>query len=80
MMNASLMSLEIWVIVLGLVLLLADLFMPAERRRFIAYAGIVALGVLFVMGISDTGHAFNNAFVQDGLAIFFKRFFSSMLG
>jgi len=75
MMNASLMSLEIWVIVLGLVLMLADLFVPADRRRFIGYAGIAALGVLLVMGIPDTGQAFNNAFVQDGLAIFFKRFF-----
>jgi NADH-quinone oxidoreductase subunit N len=74
-MNASLMSLEIWVIVLGLVLMLADLFVPAERRRFIGYAGIAALGVLLVMGMSDPGAAFNGAFVQDGLAIFFKRFF-----
>ena len=74
-MNASLMSLEIWVIVLGLVLMLADLFVPAERRRFIGYAGIAALGVLFVMSVPDTGVAFNGAFVQDGLAIFFKRFF-----
>ncbi len=74
-MNASLMSLEIWVIVLGLVLMLADLFVPGERRRFIGYAGIAALGVLFVMGMPDTGVAFHGAFVQDGLAIFFKRFF-----
>jgi NADH-quinone oxidoreductase subunit N len=74
-MNASLMSLEIWVIVLGLVLMLADLFVPAERRRFIGYAGIAALGVLFAMGMTDPGVAFNGAFVQDGLAIFFKRFF-----
>lgn len=74
-MNASLMSLEIWVIVLGLVLLLADLFVPAERRRFVAYAGIVALGVLFVLGFGGTGAAFHGAFIQDGLAIFFKRFF-----
>jgi NADH-quinone oxidoreductase subunit N len=74
-MNASLISLEIWVIVLGLVLMLADLFMPAERRRFIGYAGVVALGVLLVMDVSGTGVAFHDAFVQDGLAIFFKRFF-----
>ena len=69
------MSLEIWVIALGLVLMLADLFVPTERRRFIAYAGIAALGVLFVMGFGGTGVAFHGAFVQDGLAIFFKRFF-----
>jgi len=69
------MSLEIWVIALGLVLMLADLFVPAERRRFIAYAGIAVLGVLFVMGFGGTGVAFHGAFVQDGLAIFFKRLF-----
>ena len=69
------MSLEIWVIALGLVLVLSDMFMPAERRRFIGYAGIAALGVLFVMSVCAPGMAFNGAFVQDGLAIFFKRFF-----
>jgi NADH:ubiquinone oxidoreductase subunit 5 (subunit L)/multisubunit Na+/H+ antiporter MnhA subunit len=34
-MNSSLIMLEISVIGLGLVLMLADLFVPAERRRFI---------------------------------------------
>jgi NADH-quinone oxidoreductase subunit N len=75
-MNANLMSLEIWVIVLGLVLMLADFFMPVERRRYIGYAGVAALGVMLVMGVGgDTGMAFNGAFVQDGLAVFFKKFF-----
>jgi NADH-quinone oxidoreductase subunit N len=76
-MNASLMSLEIWVIGLGLVLMLADVFMPAERRRFLAYGAIAALGVLLVtqLGNCATGTAFNGMFVEDGLAIFFKRFF-----
>jgi NADH-quinone oxidoreductase subunit N len=74
-MNASLLSLEIWVIILGLVLMLADLFMPAERRRFIGYAGIASLGVMFFLSMSGPGVAFHDAFVQDGLAIFFKRLF-----
>jgi len=76
-MNASLMSLEIWVIIIGLVLMLADIFVPAERRRFIGYAGVAALGVLLVMVLSNAvpGTAFNNSFVQDGLSIFFKGFF-----
>jgi NADH-quinone oxidoreductase subunit N len=55
--------------------MLADLFVPAERRRFIGYAGIAALGVLLVMDLGDTGVAFHGSFVQDGLAVFFKRFF-----
>ncbi|MFZ0826740.1 MAG: NADH-quinone oxidoreductase subunit N [Verrucomicrobiia bacterium] len=74
-MNASLMSLEILVIGLGLVLMLADVFMPPERRRYLAYGAIAALGVMLLMGSGDTGSAFNGSFVQDGLAIFFKRFF-----
>jgi len=49
-MNTSLIGLEISVIGLGLVLMLADLFVPAERRRFIGYAGIAALGVLLACG------------------------------
>jgi NADH-quinone oxidoreductase subunit N len=79
-MNASLITLEISVICIGLVLMLADLFVPAERRRFIAYAAIVALGFLLFTKLGNgtssfTGTAFNNAFVNDGLALFFKRFF-----
>ena len=54
-MNSSLIMLEISVIGLGLVLMLADLFVPAERRRFIGYAAIAALGVLLVTSLSGNG-------------------------
>ena len=76
-MNASLMSLELWVIVLGVVLMLADFFVPPERRRFLAYLAIATLGTLLITNLGDTptGTAFNGAFVEDPLAIFFKRFF-----
>lgn len=80
-MNTHLISLEISVVCLGLVLMLADLFVPAERRRFIGYAAIGALGILLVLGLfgngnmSAAGTAFNGAFVNDGLSLFFKRFF-----
>jgi NADH-quinone oxidoreductase subunit N len=82
-MNASLnyIGLEISVIGLGLVLMLADFFVPAERRRFIGYAGIAALGALLLMSFSGNGtcsnfgFAFNNSFVNDGMSLFFKRFF-----
>jgi NADH-quinone oxidoreductase subunit N len=76
-MNLSLISLEIWVIALGLVLMLADFWMPAERKRFLGYAAAAALAVLLVMNLGNgaTGTAFNGMFVQDGLAVFFKRFF-----
>jgi NADH-quinone oxidoreductase subunit N len=79
-MNASLMTLEIWVIALGIVLMLADFFfdIPPERKRYLAYLGIAALGVMLltIMGSGTaTGTAFNGSFVEDPLAIFFKRFF-----
>ncbi|MGD0349021.1 MAG: NADH-quinone oxidoreductase subunit N [Verrucomicrobiota bacterium] len=80
-MNSALISLEACVIALGVVLLLADLIMPAERRRFLGYAAITALGLLLLTSLSGygscslTGTAFNGAFVEDGLAVFFKRFF-----
>jgi NADH-quinone oxidoreductase subunit N len=76
-MNASLMSLEICVAVIGIALMLADFFMPTERRQFLAYAAIVALATLLVtnLGIYITGTAFNGMFVEDALAVFFKRFF-----
>jgi NADH-quinone oxidoreductase subunit N len=80
-MNLSLMSLEISVVALGLVLLLADLWLPPERKRMLGYAAAAALAVLFFN--SFTGHcscglsgtAFGGMFVQDALAVFFKRFF-----
>src|SRR5450631_4380010 len=80
-MNSSLIILEISVIGLGLVLMLADLFVPAERRRFIGYAAIAALGVLLVTSLSGNGScgqfgtAFNGMFVNDALSLFFKQLF-----
>ncbi len=73
--------LEISVIGLGLVLMLADFFVPAERRRFIGYAAIAALGVLLVASLSGNGScgqfgtAFGGMFVNDALSLFFKQFF-----
>ena len=80
-MNASLMTLEICVMALGVVLMLADFWLPAERKKFAAYAAIAALAGLLVISFSGCGtcclggSAFNGMFVQDGLALFFKRFF-----
>ncbi len=79
-MNASLMFLEIWVVALGIVMMLADFFfcVTPERKRFLAYLGIAVLGVLFLELLgpdAPTGTAFHGAFVEDSMAIFFKRFF-----
>src|ERR1019366_8068935 len=79
-MNASLISLEISVIGLGLVLMLADFFVPAERRRYIGYAAIAALGVLLIASLSGNGScqfgtAFNAMFVTDPWSLFLKNLF-----
>jgi NADH-quinone oxidoreductase subunit N len=80
-MNASLMTLEVCVMALGVVLMLADFWLPAERKKFAGYAAIAALAGLLVISFSGCGTcglggtAFNGMFVQDGLAVFFKRFF-----
>src|SRR5450755_2349120 len=80
-MNSSLIMLEVSVVGSGLVLMLADLFVPAERRRFIGYAAIAALGVLLVTSLSGNGScgqfgtAFNGMFVNDALSLFFKQLF-----
>lgn len=75
-MNASLIILEIAVAVLGLGLLLADLWTPANLKRSLGYvaAAGVALILLGSLGL-ETGDAFGKMYVLDGLALFFKRFF-----
>ncbi len=84
-MNLSLMSLEISVVALGLVVLLADLGLPAERKRALGYAAAAVLAVLFLntftghcsCSLTDglTNSTCGGMFVQDGLSVFFKRFF-----
>ncbi len=80
-MNLSLMSLELSVAALGIVVLLADLWLPAERKRALGYFAAVALGLLFLNSFTGNcscagaGEAFGGMFVQDALAVFFKRFF-----
>ena len=75
------MSLEISVVALGIVVLLADLWLPAERKRALGYAAAAALGLLFLNSFTgncscaSVGEAFGGMFVQDALAVFFKRFF-----
>ena len=80
-MNFSLISLEVCVTVLGLVLLLADLWTPVERKKLLGYAAAAGLGLLLLVNLGGLGHctmpgtAFGGMFVQDALSIFFKRFF-----
>jgi len=79
-MNLSLMSLEITVVLLGLAVLLADLWLPAERRRALGYAAAAIVGILLLNTFdSHSGSVFGSAaggmFVQDALSVFFKRLF-----
>ena len=80
-MNASLITLELCVIALGVVLMLADFWMPPERKKFLAYAAAAALGGLLLVSFTGNGvcsafgTAFNGSFVNDALSLFFKRFF-----
>ncbi len=80
-MNISLISLELSVAALGIVVLLADLWLPVERKRALGYFAAAALGLLFLISFTGNcsctgaGEAFGGMFVQDALAVFFKRFF-----
>jgi len=75
-MNLSLISLELGVIALGTALLLADFWVPTSRKPMLAYPAIAALAGLFILSFNaDTGPAFNGSFVNDALALYFKRFF-----
>jgi len=61
--------------------LLADLWLPPERKRALGYFAAAALGLLFLNSFTSncscasTGEAFGGMFIQDALAVFFKRFF-----
>jgi len=76
------MSHELLVLALALGVLLADLWLPVHARKQLGYAAAVGLGLILVYSfvafqlVSDEPRlAFNNMFVLDGLALFFKRFF-----
>jgi NADH-quinone oxidoreductase subunit N len=80
-MNYSVTILEMAVVALGLGLLLLDLWTPVEMKRPLGYAAAAALGFVLLFSFSgfiDSGGtvtAFGGMYVQDGLALFFKRFF-----
>src|SRR6266566_3647710 len=80
-MNYSVTILEMAVVALGLGLLLLDLWTPLGMKRQLGYAAAAALGFVLLFSFSsfiDTGAtvaAFKEMYVQDALALFFKRFF-----
>ncbi len=78
-MNASLIGFEIAVVLLGLGLLLLDLWTPPERRRGLGLAAALSLLLVlvatFVVPIPQEAVGFGGGYLFDGLALFFKRFF-----
>jgi NADH-quinone oxidoreductase subunit N len=78
-MNVLLLKHELTLIVLGLGVLLADLWLPAERKRGLGYLAAAGVGLMLVCSlmtsVPDAPYAFGQMFVLDGLALFFKRFF-----
>src|SRR6266853_2567281 len=81
-MNLALLAHEWLVVGLGLILLLADLWLPASAKRGLGYvavagvAGILLSSLVFVnLSPGEAQYAFGRMYVLDGLALFFKRFF-----
>jgi NADH-quinone oxidoreductase subunit N len=78
-MNYSLITLEALTALVGLGVLLADLWMPASARRVLGYGAAAAIGCILVFAMGTlapaSGSAFGGMFVVDGMARFFKAFF-----
>ena len=81
-MNASLLSHEWLVIVLGLGLLLVDLWLPTPGKKNLGYAAAIGVATVLIysclwvqLGPNEVRYAFGQMYALDGLALFFKRFF-----
>lgn len=79
-MNLVAIKWEIAVVIAGLVVLLVDLWTPADRKRHdLGIAALISLlvifGATFFVQPEGTSWAFNYMHVMDDFAWFFKRFF-----
>lgn len=78
-MNFTAAILEMGVVLLGLGILLADLWLPPERERRLGYVAAAGLAVLLIASFfvqpAAPQFAFGGMYVLDALALFFKRFF-----
>jgi len=79
-MNASLIWIEIAVVLSALAILLVDLWLPVEKRRQLGYFAAAAVGLILIASFfwnpsSTPQFGFNNSYVLDPLALYFKRFF-----
>jgi NADH-quinone oxidoreductase subunit N len=78
-MNVSLMFIELAVVLSALAILLIDLWLPAEKRPQLGYFAAAAVGLILVGSFfwnpAGPQYAFNNTYVVDAFALYFKRFF-----
>ncbi len=88
-MNYSLLQVELLVALLGLGVLLADLWLPPRHRRALGLAAAAGLMLVFIVGIRGAVDTYAGAaeyafgapkartgmYVLDNLAVFFKQFF-----
>ncbi len=78
-MEAKPMLFEIAVLVIGLLALLRDLWVPAEEKRSVGFmvAGLLSATALsaFFVDLPEDVTAFGGIYALDGMAWFFKRFF-----
>jgi NADH-quinone oxidoreductase subunit N len=79
MTNLAAIGLELAVVATGLGVLLLDLWVRPEQRRWLTWAAILAVGGVFVasfaLTLPEPARAFGGLYVLDELALFFKRFF-----
>ena len=82
-MNIGLLIHEWLVAVLGLGLLLVDLWLPPSAKRNLGYAAAIGVSAILLYSLfavrlppgEVTQYAFGKMYALDGLALFFKRFF-----
>lgn len=78
-MNIAASILEIAVIGLGIIIMLADLWLPRDKKIWLGYASAAGLALILFgslnMSGSPTTLAFGDMYILDSFALFFKRFF-----
>jgi len=84
-MNVALLSHEILLLLLGVGILLADLWLPASQKRSLGYTAAAGVGIILLYSLfalcpacvpdGASLRAFGGMYVLDDMALFFKRFF-----
>lgn len=78
-MNVLILKHEITLLLLALGVMLADLWLPPERKRGLGYLASAGVGAILICSlltsVPESPFAFGQMYVLDGMALFFKRFF-----